>query len=278
MKISNPSDVKLMGVINVTPDSFSDGGRFYDKEAAIARGFELFEEGADILDIGGESTRPGAEPISIEEELARVVPVIEALSQSIEIPISIDTYKAEVAHAALDAGASIINDISALRFDRDMANLAAERECPIILMHMQGTPRDMQISPHYVDVVDETLEFLKERADFAIDAGISEENIWLDPGIGFGKRQDGALDDNMTILANLSSFVSMGFPVVVGTSRKSFIGRALGGLPPDERLFGSLASFAWSALSGIDILRVHDVKQTRQMLTILGEIASKVNI
>ena len=277
MKLFDPSEVKLMGVINVTPDSFSDGGEFLSVEEAVEHGHRLFEEGADILDVGGESTRPGAEPVPMDEELKRVVPVIDNLSRIIDIPISVDTYKEQVARASLDAGAGIVNDISALRFDENMAGLIAGRGCDVILMHMKGTPRNMQVNPEYDDPISEIIEFLKERVEYALRMGIEKDRIKIDPGLGFGKRQKGVIDDNWEIMAHLHELRELGYPIVIGSSRKSFIGRALDGISPDRRLYGSLGSFAWAAIAGADILRVHDVAETRDVLAILAEIISRVD-
>jgi dihydropteroate synthase len=257
---------KLMGVVNVTPDSFSDGGLYLDPEAAIAHGRELVEAGADILDIGGESTRPGAEEVGASEELARVVPVIEGL-RGIGARISVDTSKAAVAAAALDAGAEIVNDVTALRGDLEMAALCAERGCGVILMHMFGTPRTMQADPRYDDVVADVKAFLAERLQAAVAAGVPEEGIWLDPGIGFGKT--GA--HNMELLRRLSELRELGRPLVIGTSRKSFIGR-IDGSPPEERLGGTIASSVLAAVEGAEVLRVHDVAEVGQALTMAAAI------
>lgn len=257
---------KLMGVVNVTPDSFSDGGLYLDPEAAIAHGRELVEAGADILDVGGESTRPGAEGVGAEEELARVVPVIEGLGGA-GAQVSVDTSKAAVAAAALDAGAEIVNDVTALRGDPEMAALCAERGCGVVLMHMLGRPRTMQDDPRYDDVVTEVKAFLAERLEAAVAAGVPEEGIWLDPGIGFGKT--GA--HNMELLRRLGELRELGRPLVVGTSRKSFIGR-IDGSPPDERLGGTIASSVLAAVEGAEVLRVHDVAEVRQALTLTAAI------
>ncbi len=267
----DPSKIKLMGVINVTPDSFSDGGRFIDREDAIEHALLLIEQGADILDIGGESSRPNARPVPEEEEMERVVPVIEGIAKATKIPISIDTYKAEVAREAISVGASIVNDISALRFDKNMAAVVAQSGCRIVLMHMLGNPRTMQKNPFYEDVVSDVSIFLKDRAEFAIGEGIAPENIWIDPGIGFGKR----LEDNLDLLAKIDTLRRIGYKTVVGTSRKSFIGLIDREESPENRLFGSLGSFAWAALAGVDILRVHDVRETRRMLDVIAAIASR---
>lgn len=245
----------IMGVLNVTPDSFSDGGLFLRTEDAVRRAEEMAQEGADIIDIGGESSRPGAEPVPLEEELRRVIPVVREVARRLSVPISVDTYKAEVARRALEEGASIVNDISALRFDPDMAEVVARRRAPVVLMHMKGTPRDMQRNPYYEDVLGEVEGFLKERKEAAVGMGIPEENIILDPGIGFGKR----VQDNLQLLKNLDRLVALGSPVLVGTSRKSFIGAVLD-LPVEERLEGTLATLVLAVAKGAKILRVHDVR------------------
>jgi len=257
---------KLMGVVNVTPDSFSDGGLYLDPEAAVAHGRELAEAGAEILDVGGESTRPGAEPVSAEEELRRVVPVIQGLSGA-GSRISVDTSKAAVAAAALDAGAEIVNDVTALRADAEMAPLCAERGAGVVLMHMLGEPRTMQEDPHYVDVVAEVKAFLAERLEAAVTAGIAEERVWLDPGIGFGKTAA----HNMELLRRLGELRELGRPLVIGTSRKSFIGK-VDGSPADQRLGGTIASSVLAAAEGAAVLRVHDVAEVRQALTVAAAI------
>jgi len=244
----------IMGILNVTPDSFSDGGRFLDPSQAVRYAREMVAAGADLIDVGGESSRPGAESVSSEEELHRVIPVIERLSREISVPISIDTYKADVACAALKAGACWVNDISALRFDPKMAGLIAESRVPVILMHMKGTPKDMQQYPHYQSVVDEIYSFLEERVGFAVSAGIQRGQIILDPGIGFGKR----VQDNLTILAELDQFKRLGRPILLGTSRKAFIGQVLN-LPLKERWEGTAATLAIGLMKGARIFRVHDV-------------------
>jgi len=245
----------IMGVLNVTPDSFSDGGLYLRTEDAVRRAEEMAQEGADIVDIGGESSRPGAEPVPLEEELRRVIPVVREVARRLSVPISVDTYKAEVARRALEEGASIVNDISALRFDPNMAEVVARRRAPVVLMHMKGTPRDMQRNPYYEDVLGEVEGFLKERKEAAVGMGIPEENIILDPGIGFGKR----VQDNLQLLKNLDRLVALGSPVLVGTSRKSFIGAVLD-LPVEERLEGTLATLVLAVAKGAKILRVHDVR------------------
>jgi len=251
--------VLIMGILNVTPDSFSDGGRFLSPDAAVERALAMEKEGADIIDVGGESSRPGAEPVPVEEELRRVLPVLERLRGKLRIPISIDTTKAEVAEAALRAGASIVNDISALRFDPAMAPLVAKFGAGLVLMHMLGTPKTMQQAPHYEDVVTEVRDFLAERAQYAQSQGIPREAIAVDPGIGFGKT----VEHNLELLRRLPELVELGFPVLVGPSRKSFIGAILG-LGVEERLEGTLAACAVAVVRGADILRVHDVKEVRR--------------
>ena len=251
--------VLIMGILNVTPDSFSDGGRFLSPDAAVKRALIMEKEGADIIDVGGESSRPGAEPVPVEEELRRVIPVLERLRGKLRIPISIDTTKAEVAEAALRAGASIVNDISALRFDPAMAFVVAEFGAGLVLMHMLGTPKTMQQAPHYEDVVREVREFLAERALYAQSQGIPREAIAVDPGIGFGKT----VEHNLELLRRLPELVELGFPVLVGPSRKSFIGAILG-LGVEERLEGTLAACAVAVVRGADILRVHDVREVRR--------------
>jgi dihydropteroate synthase len=262
------SRVHLMGVLNVTPDSFSDGGKFLSPEAALARAEAMAEEGADIIDVGGESTRPGAPPVPLQEEIRRVVPVVEVLAQRFpSLPISVDTTKAEVARLCLEEGASIINDVSALRFDAGMAAVLREHGVPVILMHMQGSPSDMQDNPAYGDVAREIKDFFQERLGFLADQGLKNQTV-LDPGIGFGKM----LEHNVAILKNLRSFVEMGKPVLLGTSRKSFLGRLLAEegrpLPPEEREEATLASGLWAALQGVHILRVHDVRAAARSLKV----------
>jgi len=251
--------VLIMGILNVTPDSFSDGGRFLSPDAAVERALAMEKEGADIIDVGGESARPGADPVPVKEELRRVLPVLERLRGKLRIPISIDTTKAEVAEAALRAGASIVNDISALRFDPAMASLVAKFGAGLVLMHMLGTPKTMQQAPHYEDVVTEVRDFLAERAQYAQSQGIPREAIAVDPGIGFGKT----VEHNLELLRRLPELVELGFPVLVGPSRKSFIGAILG-LGVEERLEGTLAACAVAVVRGADILRVHDVKEVRR--------------
>ena len=257
---------KLMGVVNVTPDSFSDGGLYLDPEAAIAHGRELAAAGAEILDVGGESTRPGAEAVPEDEELRRVLPVIQGMVAS-RAEVSVDTSKATVAAAALDAGAEIVNDVTALRGDPEMAPLCAERGATVVLMHMRGDPRTMQDDPRYDDVVAEVKAFLAERLQAAVAAGIAEERVWLDPGIGFGKTAA----HNMELLRRLGELRDLGRPLVIGTSRKSFIGR-VDGSAADERLGGTIASSVLAAAEGAEVLRVHDVAEVRQALAVAAAI------
>jgi dihydropteroate synthase len=255
-------DPVVMGIINVTPDSFSDGGLSLDPDAAIAHGHELVVQGASILDVGGESTRPGAEPVSTAEELRRVVPVIEGLAAA-GARLSIDTSKARVAAAALDAGASIVNDVTALRGDPLMAALVAERGCDVCLMHMLGEPRTMQRDPVYDDVVADVRAFLAERLRFALEHGIAEGRVWLDPGIGFGKT----VDHNLELLRRLDELVALGRPLVVGTSRKSFLG-AITGRSTGERVAGTLATNVLALARGASIFRVHDVAEACDALAV----------
>jgi dihydropteroate synthase len=257
----------LMGVVNVTPDSFSDGGQFADPARAGEHALELVAAGADIVDIGGESTRPGALPVSVGEELGRILPVIEEVARKSDAPISVDTYKADVADAALSAGAAMVNDISALRFDPRMVEIVASRGAPVVLMHMKGTPRNMQTDPRYDDVLDEVFRFLAERVGFAQEAGIGPERIVVDPGIGFGKR----LRDNLVLLNRIGEFSALGCPVLVGPSRKSFIGTTLD-LPVDERLEGTAAAVAVAIVGGAHIVRVHDVKEMSRVARMVDAI------
>jgi dihydropteroate synthase len=251
----------LMGVLNVTPDSFSDGGRFFEWTRAVEHGKRLAEEGADILDLGGESTRPGSRPVSEEEELRRVIPVIEVLRPEISLPISIDTRKAAVAERALQSGADMVNDISALRFDEGMAEVVSRRRVPVVLMHMRGQPETMQADTRYEDLVGEIREFFRERIDYAVSRGIPRDRIILDPGIGFGKSLEEK--HNLILLKELGSFRDLNQPLMVGTSRKGFIGRILD-LPPEEREEGTLATIVVAVQNGANIVRVHDVRRARR--------------
>lgn len=246
----------VMGILNLTPDSFSDGGLFISVGAAVEHAERMVAEGADIIDVGGESSRPGADSVPAEVEMDRVLPVIERLAKAIETPISIDTYKSSVARYALDAGACIVNDISALRGDPDMARIVAEAGVPVVLMHMKGTPRNMQLDPRYDSLISEIISFLKARIQAAVDAGISPDRIIVDPGIGFGKT----VAHNLEIIRRLREFKSLGKSILIGTSRKSFIGKVLG-LPVDDRLEGTAATVALAISGGADIVRVHNVKE-----------------
>lgn len=252
---------KIMGVVNVTPDSFSDGGRFFDPTRAVAHGLELAAQGADLLDVGGESTRPGAEPVGVAEEIARVLPVIEGLAPA-GVPISIDTLKPEVARAAVGAGASIWNDVTSLSGPGSL-EAAAELGCGVVLMHMRGEPRTMQDAPRYGDVVGEVEAYLLARAEAAVAAGVARDKLWIDPGIGFGK----ILAHNVDLLRSLSRLAGHGFPLLLGVSRKSFLkGIDASALEVSDRLGGSLAAALWGASQGASVLRVHDVRETRQAL------------
>jgi dihydropteroate synthase len=259
-------NTQIMGVVNVTPDSFSDGGLYLDPGAAIEHGRELAEAGADILDVGGESTRPGAAAVAVEEELRRVEPVVAGLAD-LGVAISVDTSKAPVAAAALDAGATIVNDVTALRGDPEMAGLVAERGAGLVLMHMAGDPRTMQVNPEYADVVAEVRDFLAARLAVATAAGIEESRIWLDPGIGFGKTAE----HNFELLRGLDQLAALGRPILVGTSRKSFIGRA-DGSETDDRLGGTIATSILAAAAGAAVLRVHDVREMSQALTVASAV------
>ncbi len=259
----------LMGVLNVTPDSFSDGGKFFDRDKAIEQGFQMAEEGAVIIDVGPESTRPGAKTVTASEQIRRAIPVIEKLAKKTKACLSIDTTNYEVAKAALDAGANIINDITAFADER-MAKLAAERKVPVILMHMQGTPRTMQVEPKYKDVVAEVMKFLLDRAKRAKESGIPKQRIFIDPGIGFGKT----VEHNLKLLANLDKFVKTGYRVLVGPSRKRFIGKLTGKENPADRTFGTAAAVALCAAAGVSIVRVHDVAEMADVIKIVHAIRS----
>ena len=265
-----PRPALVMGVLNVTPDSFSDGGRFSETEAAVVRARQLIEQGCDILDIGGESTRPGAAIVDEAEELRRVIPVIEQLSKSISVPISIDTSKPAVARVAITAGASIVNDIAAARADREMRRLVAESGVGYICMHMQGTPQTMQAAPHYDSIVDEVEAFFVSQIASLESSGIHTEQIVLDVGIGFGKT----LTHNLDLLAALRRFTVLGRPVLLGASRKSFIAQ-IAGAPTDSRLAGGLASASWAVSQKVNIIRTHDVTETVQALRIIEAITGR---
>jgi dihydropteroate synthase len=255
----------VVGILNVTPDSFSDGGDFFDPEAAAEHAAAMLDEGADMLDVGGESTRPGSDPVSQEEEIRRVVPVLKRiLSVRPEAVISVDTYRSGTAKAALEAGASLVNDVTALRGDPGMVSLIEEAACPVILMHMQGEPKTMQKEPNYKDVVGEVRDFLAERAEYAVAAGVRLENIIVDPGIGFGKN----LEHNLALLRNLDALVDLGFPVLIGTSRKSFVERITGAQEARDRVFGTVATTVLAFEQGATFFRVHDVRANRQALAV----------
>jgi dihydropteroate synthase len=258
----------IMGILNVTPDSFSDRGSYLDKAQAINRAVRMAEEGADIIDIGGESTRPGSEPLAIEEELRRTIPVIEALSKEIDIPLSVDTYKSDVARKALDAGASMVNDISGLRFDPGMPKVVSEYRVPVVIMHIKGAPKDMQKNPVYQALMPEVMDTLREGIRSAIESGVSEDKIIVDPGIGFGKTSE----HNLEIIHNLRELTFLEKPVLIGPSRKAFIGKVLGDVPPGERLEGTAAAVAVSIMNGANIIRVHDVKEMAKVAKVADAI------
>ena len=257
----------MMGVLNVTPDSFSDGGRFLDHEAAVEHGLRMAEEGADILDVGGESTRPGSDPVTLDAEIARVVPVVKRLVAEVGLPISIDTRKADVAAAALEAGASLVNDVSGAR-DPRMLGVVAAGEAGLVLMHMLGEPKTMQIEPRYEDVVAEVRAYLGKRVAAAHEAGIGHDRVAIDPGLGFGKTYE----HNLTLMREIDSFLDLGVPVVVGPSRKSFIGAALGDAPVDRRLEGTAGAVAWLAGRGVHVIRVHEVGPMVKVLRVVDAI------
>jgi dihydropteroate synthase len=288
---ATPGPARLMGVVNVTPDSFSDGGRFRDPKRAVEHGLALAAAGAEILDIGGESSRPGALPVGLDEELARVIPVVSELARRTRVAVSIDTQKSEVARRAIECGASIVNDVSAGRFDPHMLAIVAEHGAGFVAMHMQGTPRDMQSNPAYVDPVSDVLEFLRERAAACVAAGIPLARLWIDPGVGFGKR----LEDNLDLLRRLSELRSLGLPICLGVSRKSFIGRLAGerraalglstdstrstpapDLPvePTARLAGTAAALTLGILGGAEVLRVHDVAAMHEATSVASALTT----
>ncbi len=257
----------VMGILNVTPDSFSDGGEFFDTGKAVEHSLQMLEDGAAMIDVGGESTRPGSAAVSAKEQIKRVVPVIRALSEKTRAPISIDTYEYDVARAALDAGAGMINDITALSDER-MAGLAVEQQVPIVLMHMLGTPATIQIQPRYDDVLGEVLDFLLERAKRAEQFGIPKDLIFIDPGFGFGKT----VEHNLVLLNNIDKFVATGYRVLVGTSRKSFIGNITGKEDPSERIYGTASTVALCAAAGVSIVRVHDVMEMLDVIKVAGAV------
>lgn len=260
------SSIRIMGILNVTPDSFSDGGRFLDVNKAISHTLQMEQDGANIIDVGGESSRPGADPVSEKEELSRVLPVIEGIREKSQILISIDTYKSGVAERALQAGANWINDISGLRSDPEMAGVAKDFDCPVVVMHMKGTPKTMQENPTYEDVCQEVTDFFEERIAVLGQHGIKK--VILDPGIGFGKR----LEDNLTLIGCCDIFQQHGLPVLTGPSRKSFIGM-ITGRAEDQRLAGSLATIQTLVQKGVNILRVHDVRETRDTLKVINALS-----
>ena len=266
-----PPVVQVMGIVNVTPDSFSDGGRHHDPDAALAHARRLIADGADWLDVGGESTRPGSEPVSAADEIARVVPLIRAVRAESAIPISIDTMKPAVARAAVEAGANMWNDVAALGYAPDSLATAAELGCEVALMHMQGEPKTMQHEPRYDDVVAEVADFLLARAEAAMAAGVARERIWLDPGIGFGKH---SIRHNLPLMAQMDRIVALGFPVLLGVSRKRFIAAIDGDVPPDRRLGGSLAAALAGVAAGVAMVRVHDVRETVQAVRVWRAIAA----
>lgn len=258
----------IMGILNITPDSFSDGGMHFDKVSAIDHALRMIGDGADILDIGGESTRPGSEPVSLDEELRRTLPVIEALADKISVPISIDTYKAAVAVKALEAGASMVNDISGLRFDPEMPDVVSRFKVPVVITHIKGTPKNMQVNPSYEALIPEIMEYFRNSIQLAIKSGIPEHMIILDPGIGFGKT----FEHNLEIINNLDQFSRLGKPLLIGPSRKAFLGKILDGLPAQERLEGTAASVAISIIKGAHIVRVHDVKEMARVAKVADAI------
>lgn len=258
----------IMGILNITPDSFSDGGLYFDKPAAIERSIQMVEDGADIIDIGGESTRPGSESITIEEELKRTIPVIEALAKEIKIPISIDTYKSEVARIALDAGASMVNDISGLRFDPKMSEVVSEYKVPIVIMHIKGRPKDMQQNPVYEALIPEIMDYLRCSIAIATRSEISDNKIIIDPGIGFGKTSD----HNLEIINKLREFTSLEKPILIGPSRKAFIGKSLGDVPVTDRLEGTAAAVAISIMNGANMIRAHDVKEMARVAKVADAV------
>ncbi len=257
-----------MGILNVTPDSFSDGGLHFEKSNAVDRAMKMVDDGADIIDIGGESTRPGSEPVSIEEELDRTIPVIEALSARIPIPISIDTYKSEVAKKALTAGASMVNDISGLRFDPAMSGIVSDFRIPVVIMHIKGAPRNMQAHPSYEALIPEIMDYLRKSMQIAVQKGVAEDMIILDPGIGFGKT----FDHNLQIINRLHEFTKLEKPILIGPSRKSFLGKILEDLPPEQRLEGTAAAVTASIMKGAHIIRVHDVKEMSSVARVADAI------
>jgi dihydropteroate synthase len=247
----------IMGILNITPDSFSDGGVHFNASRAIDHALRMVEDGADIIDIGGESTRPGSAPVPLDEELRRILPVLEALARRVSVPLSIDTYKSEVALRALEAGASMVNDISGMRFDPEMPSVVSRYQVPVVIMHVKGEPANMQVNPTYEALLPEVTDYFRVGIQLAVKSGIPESMIVLDPGIGFGKT----FEHNLQIINNLDQFSVLGKPLLIGPSRKAFVGRILGGRPPQERLEGTAAAVAISIMKGAHIVRVHDVKE-----------------
>ena len=271
--LSKKKQSLIMGILNITPDSFSDGGDFFEKNIAIDRALEMVEQGADIIDIGGESTRPFSDSVSLKEEISRVIPVIEGICKESDVCISIDTTKSKVASEALEAGASVINDISAMEIDSLMVDVALKFNCPIVLMHMKGMPKNMQDNPQYQSLISDIKEYLLARIDFVVSKGIDRNKIIIDPGIGFGKT----VENNFEIINNLDQFVKMNFPVLLGASRKSFIGVSLN-LPENDRLEGSIAANIIGLQKGAKIFRVHDVVETNRAMVIANKIFNSNNI
>jgi len=271
--LSKKKQSLIMGILNVTPDSFSDGGDFFEKNIAIDRALEMVKQGADIIDIGGESTRPFSDSVSLKEEISRVIPVIEGISKESDVCISIDTTKSRVAIEALEVGASLINDISAMEIDSAMVDVALKFNCPIVLMHMKGIPKNMQDNPQYKSLISDIKEYLLARIDFVVSKGIDRKKIIIDPGIGFGKT----VKNNFEIINNLDQFVKMNHPVLLGASRKSFIGTSLN-LPEKDRLEGSIAANIIGLQKGAKIFRVHDVVETKRAMIIANKIFNSNNI
>ncbi|MEE3195474.1 MAG: dihydropteroate synthase [Candidatus Neomarinimicrobiota bacterium] len=261
------SPTLIMGIVNVTPDSFSDGGKYYNLDKAIEYSLELVKQGVDIIDVGGESTRPGANAISFDEEIERVIPVIKGIRSVSSIPISIDTYKSEVAKEALDSGADIVNDISGLNFDSKMISVIKDYNVPIVIMHIKGTPKNMQLNPEYDNIIDEIMSYFEKQINLCLDYGIPKSHIILDPGIGFGKQ----LNDNFILIRELNTFADLGYPILIGPSRKSFIGLTLD-LQVDERLEGTAAAITASIINGARIVRVHDVLEMKRVQIISDKI------
>lgn len=268
---NNNTPTLVMGVLNVTPDSFSDGGQYLDTKSAVFHALKMAEQGADIIDIGGESTRPGSDPVSINDELARVIPVIEGIRGESTISISIDTYKSIVARAAIVAGANIINDISGLNFDPEMVNIVRDHRVPIIIMHIKGTPKNMQVDPQYDDLIQEVIDYFQKQIDFCRDNGVPKSKIILDPGIGFGKK----LNDNFILIRELKRFTELGYPVLIGPSRKSFIGLTLD-LPVEQRFEGTAAAITAGIMNGARIIRVHDVLEMKRVQIISDKIRGAI--